>query len=471
MRETAIHTAQPVAAMAPDYAADLRNLRSSFEGGRTQSLAWRAAQLSALETLLGDCEKEIIAALRDDLGKPPQETWMTEIATVARDAAYCRRHLGRWSRPHRVHTPMIAQPARSWVMPEPLGVVLIIGAWNYPLQLTLAGLAAAVAAGNCVMVKPSELAPRTSALLARRIPEFLDADCVRVVEGGVAETTALLGSRFDHILYTGNARVGRIVMAAAAKHLTPVTLELGGKSPCLVLPDADLEVAARRIAWGKFTNAGQTCIAPDYLLTDAETEARLLPLLQEAVRDMYGDDPLQSLSYGRIVNARHFERLSRLLGSGTVVLGGQTSAAERYIAPTILTHVSDDSPAMQEEIFGPILPVLRVRNEAEALHFIRERDKPLAAYLFTDNHAAEHRFLEAVSAGNVCINDTMMFMIVPELPFGGVGESGMGAYSGERGFRTFSHMKAVMKRGWWPDVALRYAPYADHKWRWLRKLR
>ncbi len=471
MRETAIHTAQPVAAITPDYAADLRNLRSSFEGGRTQSLAWRSAQLSALETLLGACEKEIIAALRDDLGKPPQETWMTEIATVARDAAYCRRHLGRWSRPHRVLTPLIAQPARSWLLPEPLGVVLIIGAWNYPMQLTLAGLAAAVAAGNCVVVKPSELAPRTSALLARRIPEFLDADCVRVVEGGVAETTALLGLRFDHILYTGNARVGRIVMAAAAKHLTPVTLELGGKSPCLVLPDADLEVAARRIAWGKFTNAGQTCIAPDYLLTDAETETQLLPLLQEAVRDMYGDDPLQSPSYGRIVNARHFERLSRLLGSGTVMLGGQTSAADRYIAPTILTHVGADSPAMQEEIFGPILPVLRVRDEAEALHFIRERDKPLAAYLFTDNHSAEHRFLEAVSAGNVCINDTMMFMTVPELPFGGVGESGMGAYSGERGFRTFSHMKAVMKRGWWPDVALRYAPYTDDKWRWLRRLR
>jgi aldehyde dehydrogenase (NAD+) len=455
----------------PDYSADLHKLRYSFEGGRTQSLTWRAAQLSALETMLGDCEKEIIAALRDDLGKPPQETWMTEIATAARDAAYCRRNLGRWTRPRRVPTPMIAQPAHSYVLPEPLGVVLIIGAWNYPLQLTLAGLAAAIAAGNCAVIKPSEFAPRTSALLARRLPEFLDADCICIVEGGVSETTALLESRFDHILYTGNSRVGRIVMTAAARHLTPVTLELGGKSPCVVLPDANLEVAARRIAWGKFTNAGQTCIAPDYLLTDAETEARLLPLLRDAVRDMYGDDPAQSESYGRIVNARHFERLARMLGSGTVVHGGQTNAAERYIAPTILTNVAPTSPAMQEEIFGPILPVLRIREETDALHFIRDRDKPLAAYLFTDSHSAEHRFLEAVSAGNVCINDTMMFMTVHELPFGGVGESGMGAYSGERGFRTFSHLKAVMKRGWWPDVALRYAPYTEQKWRWLRRLR
>lgn len=471
MPETAIRNADSFDRNYADFAADFRKLSWSFDGGRTQSLAWRAAQLSALETMMGDCEREIVAALREDLGKPPQESWMTEIATVAAEAAYCRRRLRRWTRVRRVHTPMIAQPGRSWLHPEPLGVVLIIGAWNYPLQLTLSALAAAIAAGNCVVVKPSELAPGTSALIARRLPEFLDRDCFRVVEGGREETAALLELPFDHILYTGSARVGRLVMAAAAKHLTPVTLELGGKSPCVVLPDANLEVAARRIAWGKFTNAGQTCIAPDYILTDEATEAQLLPLLETAIRDMFGDDPSASTSYGRIVNAQHFERLTRLLGSGRLTLGGQHNAADRYLAPTVLTQVPADSPAMQEEIFGPVLPIVRMPNESDALEFIRGRDKPLAAYLFTNSHAAEQRFLESVSAGSVCINDTMMFMVAHDLPFGGVGASGMGAYSGEHGFRTFSHMKAVMKRAWWPDVALRYAPYTEKKWRLLRRLR
>jgi aldehyde dehydrogenase (NAD+) len=471
MPESAVSSIAASVAELPDFAYELRQLRYSFAGSRTQSLTWRAAQLSALETLLRDCEKEIIAALREDLGKPPQESWMSEIATVAADAAYCRRHLKRWTRPRRVGTPLVAQPARSCLLPEPLGIVLIIGAWNYPLQLTLAPLAAAIAAGNCAVLKPSELAPATSALLARRLPEFLDRDCFRVFEGGATETAALLEHRFDHILYTGSSRVGRLVMTAAARHLTPVTLELGGKSPCLVLGDATLDVTARRIAWGKFMNAGQTCIAPDYLLMDADTEARLLPLLVEAIRSMFGDDPAQSASYGRIVNERHFDRLASLLGSGTLALGGQTNAAERYIAPTILTHVTVDSAVMQEEIFGPILPIVRVGNEQEALELIRSRDKPLAAYLFTNQHAAEQRFLDGVSAGNVCINDTMMFMTAHDLPFGGVGESGMGVYSGESGFRTFSHMKAVMRRSWWPDIALRYAPYSAEKWRWLRRLR
>jgi aldehyde dehydrogenase (NAD+) len=471
MPTTAIRSSGTGTAGDTDFTPELRRLRIAFDGGRTQSLTWRAAQLSALETMLAVCEKEIISALKSDLGKPPQESWMTEISAVSSEAAYCRRKLPRWARPRLVHTPVIAQPARSWLQPEPLGVVLIIGAWNYPVQLTLAGLCAAIAAGNCVIIKPSELAPATSAFLAQRMPEFLDSDCVSVVEGGAGETALLLEHPFDHILYTGSGRVGRIVMSAAARHLTPVTLELGGKSPCVVLPDANLEVAARRIAWGKFTNAGQTCIAPDYILTDAETEARLVPRLIDAIRKMYGDDPAQSESYGRIVNARHFERLKGLLGSGTLVLGGQTDAADRYIAPTLLTNVSPDSAVMREEIFGPVLPVLRTGGEADAIRFIREREKPLAAYLFTDNHAAEQRFLDGVSAGNVCINDTMMFMAVHELPFGGVGASGMGAYSGAQGFRTFSHMKAVMKRGWWPDIALRYAPYSESRWRWLRRLR
>ncbi len=469
MTDPAVHTIDQAA--QPDYSAMFGELQAAFRSDRTRDLGWRSDQLQALERMMIEREDEIIAALGKDLGKHALEAWMTEVSYVAGDAAYCRKRLKRWSRPRKVGTPVIAQPARSWLQPEPLGVVLIIGAWNYPLQLTLAGLAAAIAAGNCAVLKPSELAPATSRLIAELVPEYLDNDCVRVVEGAIPETTALLELPFDHILYTGNGTVGRIVMAAAAKNLTPVTLELGGKSPCIVLPDADLEVAARRIAWGKFTNAGQTCIAPDYVLTDAETEAKLLPHLETAIREMYGDDAAASDSYGRIVNERHFDRLTALMEGQNVAFGGNADRASRFIAPTVLTDVDADSAIMQEEIFGPLLPIMRAADLDAAIGFIRDGDKPLAAYIFTKDGSAEQRFVNEVSCGNTCINDTMMFMAVHELPFGGVGESGMGAYSGEQGFRTFSHMKAVIKRSWWPDIALRYAPYTAKKLGLLRKLR
>ncbi len=471
MTEAAISNVEAATSAGPDYTETFEALRSAFGDGRTRGLDWRARQLRGIERMMNDREADILAALRRDLGKPALEAWTTEVSYVAGEAAWLRKRLGRLARPRRVHTPLVGQPGRSWVQPEPLGVVLVIGAWNYPLQLTLAGVAAAIAAGNAVVMKPSELAPATSSLIARLVPEYLDAGAIRVVEGAVAETSALLELPFDHILYTGGSRVGRIVMAAAAKNLTPVTLELGGKSPCVVLPDAKLEVTAKRIAWGKFTNAGQTCIAPDYVLTDADTEAQLVPLLREAVGDMFGDDAAASDSYGRIVNDRHFERLADMLEDGDTALGGQTDAASRYIGPTVLTGVDPASAVMQEEIFGPILPVVRADDLDAAMAFIRARDKPLSAYLFTTDPAAEKRFLETVSAGNVCINDTMMFMAVHDLPFGGVGESGMGCYGGEHGFRTFSHMKAVMRRGWWPDVALRYAPYTSAKFSLLRRLR
>jgi aldehyde dehydrogenase (NAD+) len=454
-----------------EYTSLFTELQASFKSGRTRDLAWRVQQLEALERMMAEREADIIEALRQDLGRHALETWTAEIAYVAGDAAYCRKNVKRWMRARKVHTPAIAKPGKSWLQPEPLGTVLIIGAWNYPLQLVLAGYAAAIAAGNCAILKPSELAPATSNLIARLIPEYMDTDCVRVVEGGVPETSALLELPFDHILYTGNGKVGRIVMTAAAKHLTPVTLELGGKSPCVVLADANLETTARRIAWGKFTNAGQTCIAPDYILADAGTEAKLLPLMEKVTREMFGDDPRASESYGRIINERHFDRLAALLGSGKVEMGGQTDRAAKYIAPTLLSGVNKDSAVMQDEIFGPILPIVRSENLDEAIDFIRSGDKPLAAYIFTKDAAAEQRFVDEVSCGSTCINDTMMFMAVDELPFGGVGASGMGAYSGEHGFRTFSHMKAVMKRAWWPDVALRYAPYTAKKFRLLRKLR
>jgi len=471
MTTTAVQNIDHSATAGPDFAELFADLQRTFKTGRTRDLAWREAQLKALERMMSEQESEIIEALRQDLGKPALESWTAEISYVAGDAAYCRKKLKQWAKPRKVYTPSVAQPGKSWLQPEPLGTVLIIGAWNYPLQLVLAGYAAAIAAGNCAILKPSELAPATSALMARIVPEYMDNDCVRVVEGAVPETTALLELPFDHILYTGNGNVARIIMAAAAKNLTPVTLELGGKSPCVVLSDANLETTARRIAWGKFSNSGQTCIAPDYILTDADTEAELLPLIEKAIRDMYGDDPEASDSYGCIVNERHFDRLMGLMQSGTMALGGQSNREARFIAPTVLTGVSRESAVMQEEIFGPILPIVRINNLDEAIEYIKDGDKPLAGYIFTGDTAAEARFVEEVSCGSTCINDTMMFMMVHELPFGGVGASGMGAYSGVNGFNTFSHMKAVMKRGWWPDPALRYAPYTQKKFDWMRRLR
>ena len=447
------------------------DLMTTFQSGRTKDLRWRAQQLRAIERMMSEREGDLINALRQDLGKPALESWMTEISYVSGEAAHCRKNLRRWARKTKVRTPAPALPGKSWVQPEPLGVVLVIGAWNYPLQLTMSIAAAAIAAGNCVVIKPSEIASATSAAIAKFVPEYLDEGSVRVVEGGIAETTELLEQPFDHILYTGSGNVGRIVMSAAAKHLTPVTLELGGKCPCVVLPDADLEVSARRIVWGKFTNAGQTCIAPDYVLTDVDTEAKLLPLIERSIREMFGGDPEQSDSYGRIINDRHFERIRDFMNHGHVALGGRENAATRYIEPTVLTDVPLESAAMQEEIFGPVLPIVRADSLDTAIEFIREREKPLAAYLFTNDRVAESRFLDRVSCGNACINDTMMFMAVPALPFGGVGASGMGALSGKHGFDTFSHMKAVMKRGWWPDLAVRYAPYTAKKFAFLRKIR
>ena len=435
----------------PDYTSMFADLRNTFESEKTMDLAWREQQLRALERMMAEREQEVLDALHEDLAKHPFEAWFTEVSYVAGTAAYSRRKLAKWARRRRVSTPLAGLPGKSWLQPEPLGVVLIIGAWNYPLQLTLAGMAAAIAAGNCVVLKPSEKDPSTANFLAELFAQAgLPSGVFNVVHGG--------------------GKVGRIVMSAAAKHLTPVTLELGGKSPCVVLPDADLKTTAHRIAWGKFTNAGQTCIAPDYVLTDAETEKQLVPLLQESITEMFGENPEASDSYGRIVNDRHFERLASLLSSGDVVIGGETNAEARFIAPTVLTGVAADSPVMQEEIFGPILPVLRADDLEAAIRFIRKSDKPLAAYIFTKDPQAEKRFLEKVSSGNACVNDTMMFMAVHELPFGGVGASGMGNYSGEYGFRTFSHMKPVMKRGWWPDLDVRYAPFTDRKFRLLRKL-
>jgi len=448
----------------------LRKLRAGFDGGRTRPIAWRREQLAAVKELVAGNEKTWLEALREDLGKSTYEAFGAEIGYVAKEADFARRHLARWMRPRKVATPLIAQPGTSYIVPEPRGVVLIIGAWNYPLQLTMAPLIAAIAAGNAAIVKPSEVAAATSAQLAELLPEYLDAECFAVVEGGVPETSALLEQRFDHILYTGGERVARIVMSAAAKHLTPITLELGGKSPCYVDREVDLDVAASRIAWGKFMNAGQTCIAPDYVLVHRAVARELTQALGRRIREFYGDDPAASGDYPRIINERHFDRLTALLDGQSIVHGGRHDRTTRYVEPTLVREPDPQSPLMQEEIFGPILPIVTVDDAEAAIHFIRERPQPLALYAFASERDVQDRIVDRVSAGSVCVNDTMMFMAAPGLPFGGVGASGMGRYSGWFGFETMSHMKAVMRRGTRLDPDLRYPPYTERKLRVLRWL-
>jgi aldehyde dehydrogenase (NAD+) len=452
------------------YPDMLGQLQANFRQGVTRTLTWRREQLAAMAAMLEENESRVSEALAQDLGKPAQEVLLGETALIFSEVDHARKRLKRWARPRRVRTPMVGQPGRSWVQPEPFGVVLIIGAWNYPIQLLLSPLIPALAAGNCAVLKPSEVAGATSELMAELIPKYLDERAVRVVEGAVEETTELLKLPFDHIFYTGGSAVGRIVMRAAAEHLTPVTLELGGKSPCVIDPGADLESAARRLIWGKCLNAGQTCIAPDYVLVTPGERDKLISAIEHELFEMYGADRLGSPDYCKIINRKHFDRLRALIDSGRVVIGGKTDEQACRIEPTVLTEVSADSPVMQEEIFGPILPILEVENLDEAMTFIRKGDKPLSAYLFTRSGDSQRRFVEEVSTGNLCVNDTLMFMSVPDLPFGGVGMSGMGQYHGKAGFDRLSHLKAVMKRSRFPEVPVRFPPYSAMKMRLLKWL-
>lgn len=436
-------------------------LRKNFDNGTTRSLEWRREQLTQLKKMASECRDEFAEALAKDLGKPTLEALAADVGQVTTEAALALKNLEKWTRAERIGTLPI--PGRSLVIREPLGVILIIAPWNYPVGLLLSPLVGAIAAGNCAVLKPSEITPHTSQVLARRIPEYMDSDAIALVEGGAEETTALLEERFDHIFYTGNGRVARIVMAAAAKNLTPVTLELGGKSPCIVDRDADMKITARRIAWGKFMNAGQTCIAPDYVLVHEQRQEELIRELGSVIKEFYGDDPKQTADYARVVNGRHFERLAALLDEGTVAIGGQTDAEQNYIAPTVLRDVPRDGKIMQEEIFGPILPVFSVSDVTEAIDIVNDGDKPLALYLFSSDEDTQQEVIERTSSGGVCVNGTIMHIANPSLPFGGVGESGTGAYHGRHTFETFSHRKSVLVRGFRFDPKIMYPPYTKFK--------
>ncbi|MEG4492573.1 aldehyde dehydrogenase [Microcoleus sp. D3_18_C4] len=435
----------------------IQQQRQFFATGKTKDVDFRIEQLKNLKSAIELNQSRIVDAVKTDLGRPEFEAYL-EIASIA-EVNYALKNLKSWVKPRKVPASIDQFPASARIYPEPLGVVLIIGPWNYPFQLMISPLVGAIAAGNCALLKPSEIASHTSEVVADMISKTFDPAYVAAVEGGVEISQQLLAEKFDHIFFTGGTKIGRIVMEAAAKHLTPVTLELGGKSPCIVDSDIQVEYTAKRIAWGKFLNAGQTCIAPDYLLVDKKVKPALMTAIKTAIHEFYGDDPQTSPDYSRIINQRQLDRLSGFIKDGEIVVGGEVKPEDRYIAPTVLDRVSWDSPVMQEEVFGPILPVLEYDDFGEAIAQINARPKPLALYLFSKNKEKQERVLRETSSGGVCLNDTVMQVGVKDLPFGGVGDSGIGSYHAKASFDTFSHQKSVLQKSFLLDLKWRYAPY------------
>ncbi|UZD89619.1 aldehyde dehydrogenase family protein [Cognatishimia activa] len=451
-------------------ASKVNALRRCFEGGETRPIAWRQKQLAALESMLRDNEAAIFEAMATDLSKSQTETYATEIGLLYSEIRHARRHLKSWMKAQRVSTGLHNLPGKAWTKPEPLGVVLIIAPWNYPLMLALSPLIGALAAGNCALIKPSEMTPSVSRLLAEMVARSFSRSVVQVVEGGVEETTQLLRERFDHIFFTGSEAVGRIVMRAASEHLTPITLELGGKCPCILTSSADIKVAARRIAWGKTLNAGQTCVAPDYLIALPGTSEVFKREFTRQIKSFFGEDSQNSKSYPRIVNDQHFDRLARMLSEESISYGGQSDREDRFIAPTLLENLPVDAPALTDEIFGPILPVIEVADLKEAIDHINARPKPLSLYLFSNDTDEQRRVAEATRSGTMLINDVVMQFGTTTVPFGGVGSSGMGQSHGKASFDAFSHHKSIMRKPFWGEVKLRYAPYTKRQERLIRLL-
>lgn len=433
--------------------------RTFFATHATRDLAYRRSALERLEAAIVRHERRLTDALYQDFRKSPFEAYVTEIGIVLAELRLHRQRLRAWARPVRVPGGMATFPSLNHVYREPFGVALIIAPWNYPFQLLMNPLVGAISAGNCAVLKPAEFAPHTSAAIAELIRATFPPEYITTVEGGYAQIQALLDAPFDFIFFTGSPALGRVVMEKAARHLTPLCLELGGKSPCIVDADANLPVAARRIAWGKFLNAGQTCVAPDYLFVHQHVKTAFLEHLKDAITRMYGEQPRRSPDYPRIINAQHLAHLQRLLQGGTPVFGGEVVEAERYVAPTLIEGVRLEDPIMQEEIFGPLLPILTFTAIDEVIAHVNARPKPLALYYFSQSAARQDHLLSRTSSGGACINDTVVHLANPKLPFGGVGNSGMGAYHGRQSFETFSHQRSVVRKPTWLDIPLRYAPY------------
>jgi aldehyde dehydrogenase (NAD+) len=460
---------QPPTSDAVDIPGTVRRLRETFKTGRTRSLDWRKQQLHALEKMMLDNEGAIAEALEKDLGRSPFEAWLADIASTAGEAKDAAKNVRKWMRRKYRLLELSQLPGRGWVEYEPYGTVLIIGAWNFPFALTLGPAVGAIAAGNTMVLKPSEIAPASSALMAELVPRYLDNDAIAVIEGDGAVSQELIGQGFDHLLFTGGTEIGRRVYEGAASHLTPVTLELGGKSPVIVSADADIDVAAKRIAWTKLINSGQICIAPDYALVDTKVRDEFVTKVKAAVTEFESENP----GGKRIVNQRHFDRLTASLAAtkGDVVIGGGSDASTMSIQPTVVVDPDPAEPLMTDEIFGPILPIMTVQSLDDAIGFVNSRPKPLAAYLFTKTKSIRERVIKEVPAGGMVVNHLLFHFATNKLPFGGVGPSGMGAYHGRFGFETFSHSKTVMTKPTRPDVgAFIYPPYTEKAFKLARRL-
>ncbi|KAM6134147.1 aldehyde dehydrogenase family 3 member B1-like [Phoenicopterus ruber ruber] len=455
----------PRAPLENPYAGLVSRLRAAWLSGKTRPMEYRVAQLEALGRFLDEKKQDILEATALDMGKPAFEAYFIEILLCKNELNNALNNLSCWMRDEYVEKNLATQLDSAFIRKDPYGVVLIIASWSYPIYLLLAPLIGAIAAGNCAVIKPSEIAKNTERLLAEALPSYLDKDCFAVVTAGAQETTRLLENKFDYIFYTGSPSMGRMVMAAAAEHLTPLTLQLGGKNPCYVSDTSDVQNVARRVAWGRFFNAGQNPIAPDYVLCSVEMQEKLLPALREAITEFFGCNPQQSPDFGRIVGDEQFRRVQALLCSGRVAIGGQTDEKERYIAPTVLADVQPSDPIMQEEIFGPILPIVVVANMDEAIDFINARPQPLAIYAFSYDSKVVNQVLERTSSGGFCGNDTLTHATLTSLPFGGIGNSGFGKYHGKFTFDTFTHRRGCLHRNMGLEAfnAPRYPPYTQQK--------
>lgn len=444
--------------------------RDFYDSGATIPVSFRKEQLKKLYQAIQKYQPQIAEALKKDLGKSSYESFMCEIGLVLSEISYMIRHVKKFSKRKTVYTPLAQFASHSYMQPVPYGNTLIMSPWNYPFLLSIDPLVDAIAAGNTAIIKPSAYSPATSKVIEMLVKECFSPAHVSVVTGGRAENAALLEKKFDFIFFTGSQNVGREVMRHAAVNLTPVVLELGGKSPCIVEESADIRLAARRIVFGKYLNCGQTCVAPDFILCHKSIQDKLLQELKLQVEKQFGSDPLADNDYGKIINQKHFDRLCRLLQSGELYLGGETDAEALRIAPAIMTHVTFDAPVMQEEIFGPVLPVLTYENFEELMLLLKKRPKPLAQYLFSSNKAHIRRVNEELSYGGGCINDTIIHLATSEMGFGGVGESGMGAYHGKAGFDAFSHQKSIVDKKTWLDLPMRYQPYTSKLYRKLLQI-
>jgi aldehyde dehydrogenase (NAD+) len=441
--------------------------RTFFYTHKTKAIQFRLAQLNKLEQLLKSNEDLLNQAIYEDFKKSKFDTYVTELALLYQDLKEAKKNVRKWSKTKRVGTNILNFPARSYIIPEPLGVCLVIGAWNYPYQLTLAPVIAAIAAGNTVVIKPSEISPKTSALMAELINENFDSGFLKVVEGGIPETTALLECKYDKIFFTGSPQVGKIIYQAAAKNLTPVTLELGGKSPAIITADSNLKMTVKRMVWAKFINAGQTCIAPDYVLVHKSVEKKLLELLKlEIEKENFS---IENGNYTQIINERHLNRLSGMFSSENVFVGGKIDTLNRTIEPTVLQDVKYSDNVMKEEIFGPILPVISYQNIKEVIQYVNDNPKPLACYVFTNNNQVKKKILNEISFGGGAVNDAIMHIANSNLPFGGVGNSGIGSYHGEAGFKSFSHYKSILDKSNLMELSLKYYPHSKGKLSWIQR--